>query len=285
MPQPESPQTGAIFKMSDQDFKEICSLTHRLTGIHLNEGKRELVTARLGKRIRKLGLKSMGDYITLVREQKTQDELTSMLDALTTNLTSFWRESQHFEYLTNALLPRWLEHAKQKRELRMRVWSAGCSTGEEPYGAAMLLLDELEQHKIDIKVLATDLSTKVLETAKAGFYDIERIKHVPDEISSKYFVPEKSNGKSGYRVHPRVRSIVSFSRLNLMDSWPMKGQFDFIFCRNVMIYFDKPTQQTLVSRYYEILRSGGVLFVGHSESLAGINHKFRHLQPTIYEKT
>jgi chemotaxis protein methyltransferase CheR len=270
--------------MSDHDFKEICSLTHRLAGIHLNEGKRELVSARLGKRIRKLGLKSLGEYISYVREQKTQEELTSMLDALTTNLTSFWRESKHFDYLTNTLLPRWISNAEQTRESRLRVWSAGCSTGEEPFGAAMLLLNELEQYKIDLKVLATDLSTKVLETAKAGLYDAERIKHVPAEIRAQYFVPEKTDEKTRYRVHPRIRGIVSFSRLNLMDPWPMKGLFDYIFCRNVMIYFDKPTQQALVDRYYGILRSGGVLFVGHSESLAGINHKFRFLQPTIYEK-
>lgn len=285
MMQPETPQATASVMMSDQDFKEICSLTHRLAGINLTEAKRELVAARLGKRIRTLGLANMGDYITFVREQRTQDELTSMLDALTTNLTSFWRESKHFDFLKNTHLPRWLDNAQQARDFRMRVWSAGCSTGEEPYGTAMLMSDALEPYKVDLRILATDLSTKVLETAKAGLYEAERIKHVPEVISSKYFIPERNNGKPGYRVHPRIRGLVTFSRLNLMDPWPMKGQFDYIFCRNVMIYFDKPTQQTLVNRYFEILRPGGILFVGHSESLAGIQHKYRYLQPTIYEKT
>jgi chemotaxis protein methyltransferase CheR len=277
-------ETASSFKMSNADFDEVRSLTQRLAGIHLNEGKRELVSARLSKRIRILGMKSMGEYLGYVREQKTQEELISLLDALTTNLTSFWRESKHFDYLAGSFLPRWVGNTQQLRERRLRIWSAGCSTGEEPYSAAMLLLSELEQCRIDIKVLATDLSTKVLETAKAGLYDAERIKQVPDEIRTSCFIPEKINGKTRYRVHPRIREIVSFSRLNLTGPWPMKGPFDCIFCRNVMIYFDKTTQQTLISRFFEILRPGGVLFVGHSESLAGISHKYQYLQPTIYEK-
>jgi len=271
--------------LSDGDYRKVAQIVHELTGIHLHEGKRELVVARLGKRIRQLGMKSVGDYLKYVREEQTQAELVTMLDALSTNLTSFWRESQHFDYLARNLLPRFAERARRNDAWGIRAWSAGCSSGEEPYGLVMQMLHHLENSvRYDIKVLATDLSTKVLGIARGGVYSAERVKPIPQDIRSKYIEQMKTPYGVQYCVKPEVAARVTFARLNLMESWPMKGPMDFIFCRNVMIYFDKPTQSRLVSRFFDLLGSGGTLFVGHSESLTGVQHSFRYVRPTIYEK-
>jgi chemotaxis protein methyltransferase CheR len=271
--------------LSDKDFKKVRELVHELAGISLHEGKRELVVARLAKRIRQLGMSSVGDYLTYVREQKTQDELITMLDALATNLTSFWRESQHFDYVEQVILPQILARIKQTGDHRIRAWSAGCSSGEEPYSLAMLLKHKLDNYThCDLKILATDLSTKVLALARNGVYSIDRIKAIPPEIRHKYMTEQPTDRDREYRVADEVRSAVSFARLNLMETWPMQGPLDFIFCRNVMIYFDKTTQGQLARRFHELLRSGGTLFIGHSESLTGIEHSFRYVKPTVYEK-
>jgi len=271
--------------LSDSDYKKVAEIVHELAGIHLHEGKRELVVARLGKRIRQLGMKSVGDYLKYVRNEQTQDELVTMLDALSTNLTAFWRESQHFDYVSSVTLPRLVERAKRTEDWKIRLWSAGCSSGEEPYGLAMLILHHLEKpDRFDLKVLATDLSTKVLGIARSGVYSAERAKPIPSDIRSKYIQEVRTGYGVQYRVRPEVQSHVTFARLNLMERWPMKGPMDFIFCRNVMIYFDKPTQERLVTRFYDMLRAGGTLFVGHSESLTGVEHSFRYVKPTIYEK-
>jgi chemotaxis protein methyltransferase CheR len=268
-------------KISDSDFRKVAELVKSLAGINLTEGKQELVSARLAKRLRALGLNSVGEYLIFVREQKTQDELVTMLDAISTNLTSFWRESDHFDYVTDKLLPRIV----QKNQTTIRAWSAGCSTGEEPYGLAMLIHGSLPNPaRYDFKILATDLSTKVLDTAKRGRYGEDRVKSIPPEPFKKYMTREKHDGANIYTIEPVIRNLISFSRLNLMESWPMKGPFDMIFCRNVMIYFDKPTQSKLIHRFFDLLRSGGTLFVGHSESLAGIQNPFKYIRPTIYEK-
>lgn len=268
-------------KISDAEFQKAADLVKSLAGIHLTDGKRELVSARLAKRLRALGISTLTQYLDVVREDKTQDELVMMLDALTTNLTSFWRESDHFDYVVEKLLPKF-EAAQQKE---IRVWSAGCSTGEEPYGLAMLILGNLKNPRnVNLRILATDLSTRVLETAKRGKYGEERVKNIPPDLLKKFMTQEKSAHGTLYTVESTVRSTVAFGRLNLMESWPMNGPFDFIFCRNVMIYFDKPTQRTLVERFGKLLKSNGTLFVGHSESLAGVQHNFRYVRPTIYEK-
>lgn len=272
-------------RFDEKDFKRVFDLVHKLTGIHLHDGKRELVSARLSKRMRTLNIKSLGDYLKYVEEEKTQEELISMLDALSTNLTSFWRESEHFVYLIDHLVPDWIKRAQKSGAKRIRVWSAGCSTGEEPYGIGILLQNHLSDIRgLDLKILATDLSTKVLGIASEGLYEEQRIKTVPPELLKRYFTKEPKDRRTFYRVSSEIRKLITFDRLNLMESWPMKGPFDLIFCRNTMIYFTKSTQQVLVNRFFDLLRSGGVLIVGHSESLAGTDHKFRYLRPTIYEK-
>ena len=280
-----SRRSFSTIELKDKDFKAVCEMVHEMVGINLNENKRELVQARLGKRIRTLGMRSLGEYLTHVREEKSQMELINMLDALSTNLTSFWRESQHFDFVVSDVLPKISARAKKTNSWKIRAWSAGCSTGEEPYGLAMLMAENLESaNRYDIQILATDLSTKVLDIAKNGIYSATRVKEVPPPIRNRFFDSISGSGEKNFRVKDEIRSMVKFARLNLMEAWPMKGPFDFIFCRNVMIYFDKPTQAKLVKRYYELLKPSGILFVGHSESLAGIEHKFRYLRPTIYER-
>jgi chemotaxis protein methyltransferase CheR len=272
-------------QLSEQDFRHVRDTVHELTGISLHEGKRELVVARLSKRIRQLGMKSVGEYLKYVREERTQQELITMLDALSTNLTGFWREPQHFEYLAKVSVPRILQRCAQSGDSRVRGWSAGCSSGEEPYSLMMLLLAEIERpERHDLRLLATDLSTRMLSIARAGAYSAERVKALPSPLRMRFIVVEESEAGRVYRVTDEVKSHIVFARLNLMESWPMRGPLDFIFCRNVMIYFDKATQAQLVRRFYELLRPGGTLFIGHSESLTGIEHNFQYVRPTVYEK-
>ena len=275
----------ASVRLSEQDFRKVRDCVHELVGINLNEGKRELVIARLSKRIRQLGMKSVGDYLNYVREEQTQRELITMLDALSTNLTSFWRESQHFEYVAKVIVPRMMERTRQTDDFRIRAWSAGCSSGEEPYSLAMVIMAALDRPiRWDIKLLATDLSTRMLAIAREGLYSPERVKPLPQDLRMRYLIAEESEVGRRFRVSDEIKALVSFARLNLMETWPMRGPMDFIFCRNVMIYFDKPTQAKLVHRFYDLLKPSGTLLIGHSESLTGIEHNFRYVRPTVYEK-
>ena len=179
-----------------------------------------------------------------------------------------------------------LDRKQKNRDFKIRTWSAGCSSGEEPYSIAITLLDSVkEQDRWNIKVLATDISTRMLQSAQTGIYDGKRIEPVSPQQKNRYLMMRKENGQKLFEVAPALRNIVFFNYLNLMQDWPIKGPLDFIFCRNVMIYFDKSTQQNLVSRFYDILGPAGTLFTGHSESLTGIKHKFNYVQPTIYSKT
>jgi len=268
--------------MTETQFRAISTLVKSICGIDLHDGKKELVKARLAKRIRLLGLQSFDDYIRLVREDVGGNELTGMLDSLSTNLTFFFRESAHFEYLRSVAIPRLIE--QRRPQGRLRIWSAGCSTGEEPYSLAMLLLEHFPALRgWDVRILATDLSTRVLAQAREGVYDASRVKQVPAALAGKYFEPDPRNGES-YRVSGAARAMVTFARLNLMERWPMTGPFDVIFCRNVMIYFDKPTQEDLVRRFHALLSPGCLLVVGHSESLTGVAHAFHYVRPAVYQK-
>jgi chemotaxis protein methyltransferase CheR len=270
-------------ELSETQFQRISALVKSLCGIDLHEGKQELVRSRLARRLRQLGLPGFAEYLTHLRQDASGEELTAMLDVLSTNLTSFFREPEHFAYLVQHLLPRWAGDGGQPR--RLRLWSAGCSSGEEPYSAAICLreaLADLEQW--DIGILATDLSTRVLRRARAGLYAADRLTDVPPDLLSRHFERRGSGDGRSYQVCAGVRRLVHFARLNLIGPWPMRGPFGAIFCRNVMIYFDKPTQERLINRYFDLLAPGGTLFVGHSESLTGIRHQYRYVQPTIYEK-
>ena len=270
--------------MTDRQFEKISAFVKDRAGINLHNGKKQLVKARLGKRLRQMGYTSLDKYLDFVESDSTGNELANMLDALSTNLTSFFREAPHFQYLNDHVLPR-LVARRGEDARRLRIWSAGCSSGEEPYTIAMTVQECIpDVPRWDARVLATDLCTQVLGKARAGAYPEERIRGIPPQFLRKYFVQAGDRHDRRYEVVPSIRSMIHFARLNLMEAWPMAGPFDVIFCRNVMIYFDKATQERLVARFHHLLGSGGTLFVGHSESLAGVAHDFRYVQPTIYQK-
>ena len=270
--------------LSDDDFCRISKMVYDHCGINLHDGKKELIRARLAKKLRSGRFRTFSDYMEHVLEDKTGREFSDFIDTLSTNLTSFFRERQHFDYVQDILLPRLVAKKQKEKNQRIRIWSAGCSSGEEPYSIAITLLDNLPKGQWDAKILATDISTRVLETARAGIYNAERIAPVPPPQKAKYLIPKAEKGNTVFEVQNTVREKITFRYLNLMEDWPIKGPLDFIFCRNVMIYFDKPTQATLVGRFFNLLDSGGILFTGHSESLTGIEHKFKYVQPTIYMK-
>ncbi len=271
--------------LTDQQFKTIRGLVYDHCGINLHDGKKELVRARLAKCLREGGFTSFSEYMKQVFSDKSGREFSILVDALSTNLTSFFREMQHFEFLSQEFLPALLARKRKRNDFKLRCWSAGCSSGEEPYSIAITLLETIAgQGSWDVKVLATDISTTILEQAQQGVYGDDRIKPVSSVQRQKYLRPQTLTGEKRYEVSKSLRDVVIFKYLNLMKEWPIRRKLDFIFCRNVMIYFDKPTQEALINRYWDVLDSGGVLFTGHSESLAGIDHKFKYAQPTIYIK-
>lgn len=271
--------------LSDRDFRKISDLVYEHCGINLHDGKKELVRARLAKRLRLGHFKTFPEYMRHVLRDKTGREFSVLVDSLSTNLTSFFREDGHFQFMRERFLPSLLERKRKSRNFKIRAWSAGCSSGEEPYSIAITLLDAIAgQGRWDMKILATDISTSMLDTARAGMYSPERIGPVSNLQRSKYLTSHKTKKENVFEVKRLLRDVVVFKYLNLMKDWPVKGPVDFIFCRNVMIYFDKDTQQNLIKRYWDILNSGGILFTGHSESLTGIEHKFNYVQPTIYAK-
>jgi len=262
--------------LSAKQFNEICDLAYSLCGIKLTAGKEELVKSRLMKRIRALKLNNFDEYIMYVDNDSSKTELRFMLDELATNKTSFFREMPHFDYLISTMIP-------NLQDRKIRIWSAGCSSGEEPYTIAMVLREHISDiDRKDVAILATDLSHKILARAKEGIYEKDTVKDVPASLVSRYFSVVNPGPAKRYRANDNIKKMIKFAHLNLMGDWPMKGPFDLIFCRNVMIYFDKPTQNTLINRYYNYLSEGGVLFVGHSESFTGLSHRFRFVKPAIY---
>jgi chemotaxis protein methyltransferase CheR len=263
--------------LTADDFAAISRTVAEVAGIQLRAGKEGLVRARLARRLRQVGAASYRDYLERVRADATGRELAQMVDLLTTNKTNFFREPAHFDLLRDRVAP---EFGGAPGGLR--VWSAGCSTGEEPYTVAMVLRDALgDAEWRAARVLATDISERVLAHARAGAYADEAVAEVDPALRRRHF----ARGADGrWAVAPAVRAPVRFAPLNLMAPWPMRGPFHAIFCRNVMIYFDKPTQAALVARYHELLAPGGYLFVGHSESLSAVAHAFAYVQPAVYRK-
>ncbi len=272
--------------LGEKEFRQISDLVYKHCGINLHEGKKDLVQARLAKRLREGRFNTFSDYMRYVLQDKTGREFSILVDSLSTNLTRFFREGQHFEFLSKKLLPQILGSRSHSGRARIRAWSAGCSSGEEPYSIAIILQEAIAgKGRWDVKLLATDVSTRILERAKGGLYETERIEPIPLPLRNKYLRHRREGNEDIYEVGPALREMVIFRYLNLMKDWPIKGPLDFIFCRNVMIYFDKPTQERLINRFFEILGPGGILFTGHSESLTGIEHAFEYVQPTIYKKS
>lgn len=270
--------------LTDEQLAQISELVKRTVGINLHKGKRELIKARLIKRLRELKLPNYQAYLEYLQNDHSGEEFTCMLDVLSTNVTQFFREPDHLNYLSEKV--RSLSNAPhQKKERKFRVWSAGCSSGEEPYSVAIILAENFKNSATwDVKILATDISTRMLAQAQQGTYLKARIQDVPPLVRGKYFKCVEGGPEPLYRIHDNLKRMVHFGRLNLMGPWPMHGPFDAILCRNVMIYFEKSVQERLINRFHDLLAPGGALFIGHSESLTGVKHRFRFVQPTIYEK-
>lgn len=272
-------------ELSEKDFQRVSNVIYKHCGIDLNDGKKTLVRARLAKRMRALQYGSFREYIDFALSDAGQQEFHSLVDSLSTNLTSFFREKDHFQYLINQFLPKLLEKKSRLSERKIRIWSAGCSSGEEPYSLAITLIENIPDYqKWDVKILASDVSTQILDRAKQGTYAQSRVEPLTKEQKRRFLVPNNIEGEKVYQVSRELQNIICFRYLNLMKEWPCKGPFDIIFCRNVMIYFDKPTQAKLVERFGKCLTKGGILCIGHSESLAGIEHKYRFVQPATYIK-
>lgn len=271
-------------ELSDNDFEKIRRLVYEQCGINLHAGKKELVKARLGKRLREGNFRSFADYYRHVTTKEGIDELIVMIDSISTNLTMFFREDNHFLKLQEVVPVMISAVGGGRRGSKLRIWSAGCSTGEEPYTLAITLKEILGDSNCDFKILATDISTKVLKTAAAGIYSEDRVKKIPRLLLKKYFQIGQGRWEGSYRVKRELRDVVKFKRFNLMETLPSGKLFDIIFCRNVMIYFDKVTQSGLVNRFYDCLGEGGHFFVGHSESLTGLTHRFKYIEPSVYRK-
>ena len=273
--------------MNDREYREIAVFVHKTAGINLMEGKKDLVRTRLNKRMRQLAMTDFRTYINHIMRDETGEEIIFLLVALSTNLTSFFREPQHFRFMADTYLPLLERQRKTQNSRRLRIWSAACSSGEEPYTIAMVVMEKNPYFAQggDFKILATDLSTKVLGMAQQGLYGPERVKDIPPLLVSRYFnKTESGRGEPMYQIAGALRRLIAFRRLNLMEPLPFKNPLDLIFCRNVMIYFDKETISDLVEKYYRILAPGGYLFIGHSESLSGFKHPFKYVAPCIYLK-
>lgn len=274
---------SAEFEFSDQDFQQIRRIISQVAGIALADNKRELVYSRLSRRLRVLGLRRFDEYCAFLESGDHANELGEFVNALTTNLTAFFREVHHFDFLANDLLPS-LMRTREASNRRLRIWSAGCSTGEEPYSIAIVVRETMPAVGWDIKILATDLDSNVLATAQRGVYDLDRIKELSETRRRRWFLKGCGAQEGQVRVAPALCDLITFRRLNLMEDWPMRGFFDIVFCRNVVIYFDKPTQQKLFERFANQMIAQGHLFVGHSESLFKVTERFAPLGKTIYQR-
>jgi chemotaxis protein methyltransferase CheR len=271
------------FDFTDNDFNYISNLINEHAGIRLISTKRELVYARLSKRLRALGLNTFHEYCDLLRDGDAQ-ELIHCINAITTNVTTFFREIHHFEFLEKTVLPALIEHKGRTPMPRLRIWSAGCSSGEEPYSIEIVLREQAALQRWDVKVLATDLDTHILERANTGHYDVKQLEKVSPERCKRWFRMGTGNNTNLVCVAPELRERIRFRQLNLKNEWPMRGPFDVIFCRNVVIYFDKEMQKKLFNRFADMLTPNGYLFIGHSESLFGISDRFKVAGRTIYQK-
>lgn len=271
------PTAERDFEMTDADFARVATMVESIAGIILKDHKRQMVYTRLSRRLRALGMQRFCDYLNHVESPAGAAELGEFSNAVTTNLTSFFREGHHFSHLAKEVLA----PLAQSGERRVRIWSAGCSTGEEPYTIAMTALGEgAIGAGRDFKILATDLDTNVLATGKKGFYADDRLKGVSEALRRTHTKAEEG----GAVFNEKIKSLISFRQLNLLHNWPFGGPFDAIFCRNVVIYFDAETKAKLVNRYAELLAPNGTLYLGHSESLLGEHPLLRSEGRTIYRR-
>ena len=266
------------------EFKRIKAVMIAKTGITLGDDKINLVHSRLQKRMRELGFTNFSDYCDIVESPQGGAELRYMINALTTNLTRFFREPHHFKHLVETTLPPLVSRAKKGE--RIRIWSAGCSTGQEPYSIAAVLLSMMpDAANKNVKILASDIDSNVIQTARHGSYEASIIKHMPEKLKTKFFQSFDAPHGQVFTAGPEIKSILSFRELNLnAPIWPMKGTFDIIFCRNTVIYFDQETQAKIWTRFKNQLSPGGHMYIGHSERLSGPSaKKFNKVGTTTYQ--
>ena len=267
--------------IDQETFRKFAAFIYERCSICLSDNKMALLSARVKKRMRTLNLFDYKKYFEYITKEENEEEITNLIDAISTNVTSFFREMPHFDVLTD-MMKSWSSSGQKK----FRFWSAACSTGEEPYSLAITLKEAAEGKDADMKILATDISTKVLNTAAAGVYQKDKVKQVPQNLLEKYFNKiHQSDRTYIYETKNDVRNLVVFKKLDITKPpYPMKGPLDCVFCRNVMIYFDQITKERLVNAMYDLLKPGGLLCVGHAESLTGMKHKFKYVKPAVYVK-
>lgn len=272
------------FPFTEQDFNQIAGLLYEQAGISLTPSKGTLVYSRLAKRLRALGLQSFAEYCALVSSADGKDERATMLNALTTNVTRFFREPHHFDHLRDQVLAPLVSRIKAGK--RVRIWSAACSSGQEPYSIALTVLSLLpEAPHLDVKILATDIDSLVVAQGREGLYSEDLVEPIPTAFRERWMTREP--GQRGmWRMGPAAKSLVTFRELNLIGAWPMKGPFDAIFCRNVVIYFDEPTQERIWSRFADLLPGGAHLYIGHSERVGPLSAPLFHNDGlTVYRRT
>jgi chemotaxis protein methyltransferase CheR len=272
--------------LTDTDYALISKLVYKHSRIHLGDGKRELVASRLGKRLRALGCASYSDYCGILTRSGAEEELAHLVDSISTNHTFFFREKQHFEFLQNTVLMNFAADRVFRRDGCFRCWSAAASTGEEPYSIALMLAAHAGKTQgFRWEMDCSDISRPALEAARSGIYPAVRLHEVPLDLRQKYFQRGIGAQSGRYRVKQEIRNKIMWHQLNLFqDTYPFQKKFHLIFCRNVMIYFDRPSQEALVERMSELLVPGGYLKVGHSESLAGLSHRLVQVKPAVYRK-
>jgi len=270
------------FAFSESDFAFLAGLAYQRAGIALSDSKRYLVYGRLSRRLRALGLTSFGEYREHL-ESGDGSEIERFVNSISTNHTKFFREAHHFVHFRDSVVKTFAQQDQKRAERRLRVWSAGCSTGEEPYTIALVLGRELADTRHDVRILATDIDTDVLAKASRGEFSAEALDNVPDPFC-RCFEPIAASDPATIKVAQNVRSLVTFRPLNLVEPWPMKGPFDAIFCRNVMIYFDASTKAKLIERFVRLIKPGGFLYIGHAESLIGSHPGLQLMGRTIYRR-
>jgi len=281
------PLAGGPRDLTPREFEVFRGLVHAHSGITLGPEKRPMLYARLARRLRALGIETFTDYHRHLTERDPRgEELRRLVNAVTTNKTDFFREAHHFQYLAEQWVPALRARAARAGVRSARIWSAGCSSGEEPYTIAVTLLEALGGAAgWDVKIIATDLDTDVLAQAQAGIYQDDRVAPVPDPLLSRYFLRGRGQTAGLVKVRDEVQALIMFRRLNFMEEpWPIRGPLDVIFCRNALIYFDRPTQRRILEGFLARLAPDGVLFLGHSESIHGLVEGLTHVGNTIYRR-
>lgn len=274
------------FSFDRQHFDLIAGMLHRLAGIALAPHKLEMVYSRLARRLRELKLPDFDAYCALLQGEEGSAEVGYLVNALTTNLTSFYREAHHFQFLGDHAIPRIRERNAGIARPRLRIWSAGCSSGPEPYTIAMVLAATLgpEIRRWDARILATDIDTHMIEAAARGIYPADLAEGIPPPIRDRFVRPVRDRGEPAVAMEEELKRLIAFKPLNLLERWPMSGPFDAIFCRNVLIYFDRPGRAQVIEGFARLLGPDGILFLGHSESLYGMSSAFRQIGPTMYRR-